>query len=286
MNLVLDTFSEVYQYLKPYRCDHFWSLEQHDIVPGAVYIIGRHEIHKNINRWRELIEQGIIRAIFSNPHEGSETIRGQIINLGLVDLVRAGKLPIITGGALPSDWPHLVYDSFLVKVTEYKENLQACKLYNQASTTTSKPYDFLFLNGRMRTHRKWLMERLRIDQQLSRALWTNLDQRDASNRRIKLVVNGEDLMQRIMPLQFLPEHYELPAYRSKIAKVSIEQGTFVKHQLFNNQWGDIYINADTYIDTYFSLITETIFEYPYSFRTEKIAKPLLIGHPWIVASNR
>ena len=28
-----------------------------------------------------------------------------------------------------------------------------------------------------------------------------------------------------------------------------------------------------------------MFDYPYSFRTEKIAKPLAVGHPWIVASN-
>jgi hypothetical protein len=28
-----------------------------------------------------------------------------------------------------------------------------------------------------------------------------------------------------------------------------------------------------------------VFEYPYSFRTEKIAKPLAIGHPFIVAAN-
>jgi hypothetical protein len=40
-----------------------------------------------------------------------------------------------------------------------------------------------------------------------------------------------------------------------------------------------------YIDTYFSLITETVFEYPYSFRTEKIWKAIAMGHPWIVAAN-
>jgi hypothetical protein len=28
-----------------------------------------------------------------------------------------------------------------------------------------------------------------------------------------------------------------------------------------------------------------VFEYPYSFRTEKIAKPLAQGHPWICAAN-
>ena len=285
MNLILDRFCEVYQYLKPFRRQEFWSLDQHAIVPGAVYIIGRHEFHKNRDRWRQLIESGTIRAVFSNPHEGSETIRGQIISLGLVDLVTAGRLPIITGGSLPPEWPHFVYDSFLVKVGDYKENHQAALRTHEIFEKNNKPYKFLFLNGRMRSHRKWLIERLKLDDILQQSLWTNLDQRDGTNRRIKLVHDGQDLMQSVTPLQYLPANYEIAAYRTKIGQHDTSQDTFVKHQLFNNQWGEIYLNADAYIDTYFSLVTETVFEYPYSFRTEKIAKPLMIGHPWIAVSS-
>jgi hypothetical protein len=40
-----------------------------------------------------------------------------------------------------------------------------------------------------------------------------------------------------------------------------------------------------YIDTYFSVVTETVFDYPYSFRTEKIWKPIAMGHPWIAVAN-
>jgi hypothetical protein len=32
-------------------------------------------------------------------------------------------------------------------------------------------------------------------------------------------------------------------------------------------------------------VSETVFTYPYSFRTEKIWKPIAIGHPWIAVSN-
>jgi hypothetical protein len=56
--------------------------------------------------------------------------------------------------------------------------------------------------------------------------------------------------------------------------------------LFKNEWGEIYLNARAYLDTYFSLVTETVFEHPYSFRTEKIWKPIAIGHPFIVVSNQ
>jgi hypothetical protein len=60
----------------------------------------------------------------------------------------------------------------------------------------------------------------------------------------------------------------------------------VKHELFNNQWGDVYIRAEPYIDTYFSLVTETVFDYPYSLRSEKIYKPLAMGHPFVAVANR
>ena len=60
---------------------------------------------------------------------------------------------------------------------------------------------------------------------------------------------------------------------------------FVKHELFDNKWGDVYVKANLYLDTYFSVVTETVFEYPYSFRTEKIWKPISIGHPWVAVAN-
>jgi hypothetical protein len=61
---------------------------------------------------------------------------------------------------------------------------------------------------------------------------------------------------------------------------------FVKNELFNNLWGEIYIQAEPYIDTYFSLVTETVCDYPYSLRSEKIYKPIAMGHPWIATANR
>jgi hypothetical protein len=56
--------------------------------------------------------------------------------------------------------------------------------------------------------------------------------------------------------------------------------------LFNNEWGEAYIKSEPYIDTYFSLVTETVFSGSNSFRTEKIWKPIIMGHPWIAVANR
>ncbi len=60
---------------------------------------------------------------------------------------------------------------------------------------------------------------------------------------------------------------------------------FNKDLVFGKEWGEIYLQPEPYIDTYFSLVTETVFDYPYSFRTEKIWKPIAMGHPWIAVAN-
>ena len=70
--LVLDTFCEVYDLLKPYSDAEFWELSTHDVLPGAIYLIGRHQFEKHVTRIRELVDHATI--ILSNPAEGSETL--------------------------------------------------------------------------------------------------------------------------------------------------------------------------------------------------------------------
>jgi hypothetical protein len=120
---------------------------------------------------------------------------------------------------------------------------------------------FLFLNGRGRRHRKQLISRL--TNLLPESIWSNLDSTAGT-------------------VQLLDPKYEFEFYQNN---TSVPQSGYVKYKLFNNDWGEIYLNPQPYLDTYFSLITETVFEYPYSFRTEKLWKPVAIGHPFIVASS-
>jgi hypothetical protein len=85
----------------------------------------------------------------------------------------------------------------------------------------------------------------------------------------------------------LPAEYEVERYRAKLATPpnTITGRAQGKYNLFQNDWGEIYLNPKPYLDTYFSLVTETVFDYPRSFRTEKIWKPMAIGHPFIVATG-
>jgi hypothetical protein len=282
--LVVDTFCEVYDLIKPQIDLEFWDFATVQIVPGATYIIGREQFRTNLLKIRSLVESNIIRVFLCNPAEGSDTLRSHCIQWKIDDLVKQGKIPLIGGGDMDSEWPHLQYDSFLPRVLGYNENLAAIAQSDQIYSKTTKPYKFLFLNGRTRTHRKYLLEAFDQAGLLSQSLWTNLDASVAGYRNIQLFDGTHNLMTRDRAIKTLPPEYEFESYKDRVSMTPTVK--FAKHELFNNTWGEIYLNAAAYIDTYFSVVTETVFEYPYSFRTEKIWKPIAMGHPWIAVANQ
>jgi hypothetical protein len=282
--LILDTFCEVYDLLTPWMDGDFFEFAKHQVVPGAIYLIGRAQMNHNKELIRKLVEDNTIFVILSNPAEGSNTLKehcDRVHNCG--DLVRAKKMLLISGGDMDSEWTHLRYDSFLPKIFDYHENVQASEQIDKIYSTPDKPYKFLFLNGRCRTHRKYLLEKFTLDGLLDQAIWTNLESRSASSSEISLWHNGQDYMTQPGVVKTLPQKYEVERYRQSLDKSF--DNRFIKYELFNQEWGDIYIEPAPYIDTYFSLVTETVFEYPYSFRTEKIWKPIAMGHPFIVVAN-
>jgi hypothetical protein len=208
-----------------------------------------------------LATDGVVVPILGNPAEGSETMWLQMQRMGIVDLVKQGRILVVAGGELAPDIPVLYYENFLPKILDYTENLQAIAEYQEQFSTT-RPYKFLFLNGRARSHRRYLLDRLQP--LLDQAIWTNLDNTHGN------------------AIQLLDPQYEFDFYKQN---TNSDYTGFAKHALFNNTWGEIYVNSRPYLDTHFSLVTETVFNYPYSFRTEKIWKPIAVGHPFIVVSN-
>jgi hypothetical protein len=124
---------------------------------------------------------------------------------------------------------------------------------------------------------------------LNQALWSNLDSSRGVGpyKSLNIIFNGAELFAVTFPVKYLPSEYEVAKYQQNVTKVpDITTHRFeARNQLFNNEWGDILLASKPYLDTYFSLVTETVFDYPHSFRTEKIWKPVAIGHPFIVASN-
>ena len=283
--LVLDTFCEVYDLLKPWMDNDFWDFSTHEIIPDSIYLISRKETFANIDKIKNIIETNECIVVFSNPAEGSETLAGQCFAAGLHGLATTNKMLIIGGGDMDSRYTNLQYDSFLPKIFDYSENIAAAARHIEIYNKTHKPYKFLFLNGRTRPHRKYLLESFKLSGLLDQSLWTNLDTTDAQSRKLSLVYNGQDLMANCMPVHLLPSEYEYKDYQD-LFTVAPNDVNFVKNYLFKNTWGEVYLQAEPYVDTYFSLVTETVFDYPYSFRTEKIWKPIAMAHPFIAVANR
>jgi hypothetical protein len=280
--LILDTFCEVYDQLKPWSDGEFWDLAQHQVVPGAIYMIGRAQFNHNRDRIRQLIESDTIKVILSNPAEGSETLEMHCRQVhGCADLVLSNRMLLVGGGDMSADWPCLQYDSFLPKILDYEENIT--EIARMRDAPVSKPYKFLFMNGRFRAHRKFLIEKFKTTGLLEHSIWTCLESRSGEKSRFELIHDGKDLMLEHTPTKLLDPRYEVDRYVGNISNTF--QNIFVKYELFGNEWGEIYLKAEPYQDTYFSMVTETVFDYPYSFRTEKIWKPIAMGHPFVVCAN-
>ena len=283
--LFVDSFCELKEILRPWISGEFWNVSTQEFMPDAVYLFERQRFVEDGPFLRNLIQSGKSRFVFSLPFEGSETLINHLYQCQLADLVKSGKLLVIAGGDMGPEWPHITYDLFSTKFHDFDENIaEAQRSTQDIYLKKIKPYKFLFLNGRERPHRKYLVEKFDQLGLLENSIWSFLSPIVTPNREINLRDdNGQDLMTQHRSIKLLEEKYEVLRYHNHTIT---NENKFVKDELFNNEWGDIYVNADAYIDTYFSVVTETVFNYPYSFRTEKIWKPIAMCHPWIAVANR
>jgi hypothetical protein len=270
--------------MKPYSDDEFWNLGSHEIQQNSIYLLGRKQMVEHTACIREMAQDPTITVIFGNSAEGSKTVIDQLRVLKIEDLVLSGKILLLSGGEIESRYPYLLHEHFITHILDYEENIQAQQRTDEIFNKKIKPYKFLFLNGRARPHRKYLLERLRQLSILDSAIWTMLDGRRSNNMYFDLVENGVDLINQNTAIKHLPSEYEFKFFKNKSIALDYPH-KFAKNELFDTHWGEIYLEPAPYIDTYFSVVTETVFEYPYSFRTEKIAKPLAMGHPWICATS-
>jgi hypothetical protein len=273
--LIVDEWAEIWDLLKPYATNSFWQWPE-TFDPTAQYIVGRVVLKNNWQQITQLADQYPGHIIFSNPAEGSETVLLQLQRLRIAEYVRDGRIGLLTSGDLEPGWNYCKTDCYFSNIVEYTEN-KAAQIQAALEHKTHRPYEFLFLNGRLRPHRKYLIDHLRAQGLLSNALWTNL------GSQVEMAFTSALDTGKTAPIRLLPPEYEIDRAVPQLA--TVPESGFVKHELFGNTWGDAIVNPRCYTDTWFSLVTETIFDYPHTFRTEKIYKPILMAHPFVVAAN-
>ena len=276
--IIVDEWAETWDLLKPSADDSFWQWPA-ELDPAAVYIVGRVLLKQHWQEITDWADRYPGRIVFSNPAEGSETILLQLKRLRIADRVRDGRIGLLTSGDLEQGIKYCKTDCYFSNIVEYAENLQAHTAVNHPEyLRVNKPYEFVMLNGRLRPHRKYMLDALRAKGLLKNALYTCL------GSEVEMAFTSELTVQSTEPIRLLPPEYEIA--RAVDNLTSVADTGFVKHELFGNTWGDAIVNARVYADTHFSVVTETIYDYAHSFRTEKIWKPMIMCHPFVAVANR
>lgn len=283
--LFVDRQSEVHALLRDHAAGTFDRFDELELDANAVYLVGRMEMA----RCRDVIRQAVVdkscRVIFSNPAEGSRSLLDQFDRLQIRDMVFDKTIAVLGGGDIEPGIVHCQHENFLFLTSIEPRNQRAVLRTGEIFSRPKKPYRYLFLNGRLRPHRKWLIEYMRNKNLLQHGLWSCLHGTHGGRfTDLRFMHQGQDLMLRPEQVHLLPACYELPelAEQRPVAAAA----AWAKPKLFESvSWADSIINPDCYIDSYFSVVTETVFDYPYSFRTEKIWKPIMMGHPWVAVSN-
>ncbi len=221
--IIVDEWSEVWDLLKPYADESFWQLP--DLNPENIYIVGRLLLKEN---WTEITDWATEhpgRIVFCNPAEGSETVLLQLRRLRIADYVRDGRILLMTSGDLEPGWNHFSTDCYFSNIVEYREN-RASQIQALWEYTDIRPYKFLFLNGRLRPHRKCLIDGLREQKLLEHALWSNLGSTVEMEFTSKLTPNKQE------HIRLLPPEYEIPRAVPQLNNMSASG--FIKHELFGN----------------------------------------------------
>ena len=261
----IDVNCELYDILRPYVDDEFRNFNELRINPNAkeIYIFGFQQAIHQARLIKLYTDAGQILPIWCDPLEGSVPLNDHLNMVCFTDYVKDGKMLVISGGQIGDGHPCFSYEYWMIQQLKYADNFTAVEEY-QERWSADRPYKFLFLNGRCNPNRYWLLEKL--EPILDQAIWTRLDP----------VLGG--------PVKLLDPKYEHDLYKKQ---GHLNRSNYVRNELFNNDlWAICRLKAEPYIDTHFSLVTETVFEYPQPFRTEKIWKPIMIGHPFIVATSQ
>jgi hypothetical protein len=275
--LVCDTSCEIYPEIEHLVDGTFWDFEQYKSRQNDIVVLARQTVNRYADQIKQLTQTCL--PILANPSEGSQTLKLQCQRLGLTYLIQQKQLLLIGCGDMEPEFNCLVYDHFAYRATCYDSNAEQGARADEIYQKLHKPYKFLFLNGRTRPHRKYMIEKMRDAGLLDHALWTNLDTTPVYNHTY-----STDILARPSKIRLLPTEYEVEQFHA--GQRDQYQHAFVKHELFDNQWGDVYLRAEPYVDTYFSLVSETVFDYPYSLRSEKIYKPIAMAHPFVAVANR
>jgi len=203
---------------------------------------------------QELINGSVITV--EKTDESVSTLWHIVKNVEMEPWIRSRRLRLITSSDSESSIANLNAEHFLSATIGSQDISTPVEFSNQL-----RPYSFLFTNRKIRSHRRYLILELRRKGLLDCALWSCLDGHNTHGH---------------------PEHNRIYADGVSMPVKKLESGY---DPVPAPDWIDGVIYPPQYQHTWFTLVSETGFEYPHSFRTEKTWKPILAGHPFVICAN-
>lgn len=232
-----------------------------------ILLVQANEIVQNLELYKKVAENNFF--IIVHISEITSTI-----NEIHAAIPQAKHFPFLLGGEHDSV-ESLSMDTFYFR-TLTDTNAMVAKYYtiNQIFQKKQKPYSFLYLNGANHEHRNSLWKKVQARGLLEGSLCSYLGYGGFP----------PDYTCDI-PFKKLPQEYDSPLI-GNVVRPDQTSGTFqrsynqFKQESWNGQWIDGHIVPQQYIDTYFTVITETTAKK--LFITEKTYKSILAGHPFII----
>ena len=234
-----------------------------------------------INDLKKFLDSSIDNRVIIN--DVWEFERRQLEFLYKHDLIKYAKtkqLLIITCGMQNTEIEYCNWDINYAKVLSPNNINVMLENYHLLYETKNKPYTFLCLNGRPAPHRIALLQLLAQKNALDRSLWS-LNALNYNQTQVSEIYNI-NFNPNLIKLHSLPPKYENWEGITQIDK-SVDIYNLAKVFGETNQ----YLKSecpDRYIDTYFSVVTETDHDYKYTPPAEKIFRPILLGHPFIAVA--
>jgi len=259
----------------------------HDMAPlqNKILILDATESNYQFNLTVDLMKKNYV--IFANTFECAEIspLSGLYLDLMNRGLTNFGIIGNNDGFNQEGIMSINVNEWFHTTLTE-PNRLRAMDATERIYSTDHKPFKFLFLNGRCTFYRENLWKKLEKNNTLESSLrsWLSVDIGEISDSDWPRP-DGSDIQSDI-PIVTLPRKYDNPLADydeiDNVFKDNWPRYRRLKDVMWRNHWLGGHIVPSQYADTYFSLVTETMgFKNP--FITEKTYKPILAGHPFIIA---
>ena len=231
------------------RADHYTTAELPNLPKDAIKIIPVATYCNDNKAHIDYIKNTNEHVVLENCTEGSSTLIKHLDQDGLLLLALDKKFSIICSGEMPEQMNSLNIEYMMWLTGNANQDNRHLMIRHY-----QKPYTFLFLNNRIRTHRSRLIRDLHGKGLLDNALWSNINMDDPK------ATHGNKL----------PTGYD-----PQTGKNLIDWDTWAAGPVIIKQ----------YTDTYFSVFAESTVLHRYSLISEKTWKPIIAGHPFLALAS-